>query len=126
MIQLYKSNKPNHGLVCVRGRWFLLFREDGIQRRIALNTTDETLARAHRDIAYEKLITEGAVFSDAKAGRPKTLSPGSAKLPPNVFYRKPYQARIGTKSLGYFDTAADALNRVDAEQSRDDGKGLPT
>ena len=111
-IQLYKSDKPNHGLVRVRKRWFLLFREDGTQRRVALNTTDEALARKHRDAAYAKLLASGATVCQRKAGRPKTAAPGNPKLPPNVFYRKPYQARVGKKALGYFDTPGEAAARV--------------
>ena len=112
MIQLYKSAKPNHGLVRVRKRWYMLYSEDGAQRRIALNTTDEAVARKHRDAAYAKLLANGAVICPRGAGRPKTSAPGIAKLPPNVFYRKPYQARIGVKSLGYFDTPEEAAARV--------------
>jgi hypothetical protein len=111
-IQLHKSNSPNHGLVCVRKRWFLVFREDGVQRRIALNTTDEQAAREYRDKAYEKLIANGAEVG-RKTGRPKILPPAhKGEFPEGVFYRHPWQARVGTKKLGNFATMGEAAARV--------------
>ena len=109
MIQLYKSTKPNHGLVRVRKRWFLVFREDGIQRRMALGTDDEATARANRDAAYATLLANGATFRDKKPGRPKIFT---GTLPEGVSFRNPWQAKVGGRSLGYFPTMADAEARV--------------
>ena len=115
MIYLHKSNSPNYGLVCVRKRWFLVFREDGVQRRIALNTTDEQVARTHRDAAYVKLVEAGA-----QLGRPKIIPPAhSGKFPEGVFYRHPWQAKVGTKNLGNFATMAEAEARIRSHQERD-------
>jgi hypothetical protein len=112
MIQLPKPDKPNHGLVCVRKRWFLVFREDGVQRRIALNTTDEQAARKYRDAAYSKLIENGAEVG-RKTGRPKILPPGfTGELPEGVSYRLPWQATVGKKKLGNYATMEDAAARV--------------
>jgi hypothetical protein len=111
-IQLPKPDKPNHGLVQVRKRWFLVFREDGVQRRIALNTTDETEARRHRDAAYAKLIENGAEVG-RKTGRPKILPPGfTGTLPEGVSYRLPWQATVGKTKLGNFATMDGAAARV--------------
>jgi hypothetical protein len=112
MIQLHKSDSPNHGLVRVRKRWFLVFREDGVQRRIALNTTDEQAAREYRDKAYVKLIENGAEVG-RKIGRPKITPPAhTGAFPEGVFYRLPWQARVGEKKLGNFATMAEAEARV--------------
>lgn len=112
MIYLHKSNSPNHGLVRVRKRWFLVFREDGVQRRVALNTSDEQAARQHRDAAYAKLIENGAEVG-RKVGRPKITPPSySGNFPDHVFYRHPWQARVGEKKLGNFATMAEAETRV--------------
>jgi hypothetical protein len=126
MIHLYHSDKPNHGLVRVRGRWLLLFREDGKQRRIALNTTDEAEARASRDAAYAKLIENGAVVGQ-KLGRPRITPPThSGEFPEGVFYRLPWQARVGTKKLGNFATMAEAEARVRGYfNEKEDEKSLP-
>ena len=111
-IQLPKPNKPNHGLVRVRKRWFLVFREDGVQRRIALNTTDEQAAREYRDAAYASLIANGAEVG-RKTGRPKILPPGfTGTFPEGVSYRLPWQAAAGKKKLGNFATMDEAVARV--------------
>jgi hypothetical protein len=113
MIELYNSRKPTHGLVRVRNRWFLVFKEDGVQRRMSLGTTDEAEARRVRDEAYAKLIAEGAILCPRKTGRPKITPPGfTGTLPDGVSYRHPWQARVGKKNLGYFPTMADAEARV--------------
>jgi hypothetical protein len=131
MIQLPKPDKPNHGLVQVRKRWFLVFREDGVQRRIALNTTDEQAAREYRDAAYAKLIENGAEVG-RKTGRPKILPPGfTGELPEGVSYRLPWVAAVGKKKLGNFATMEGAAARVrgylsvDADVRRDDGDQSP-
>jgi len=111
-IQLPKPDKPNHGLVQVRKRWFLVFREDGVQRRIALNTTDEQAAREYRDAAYASLIANGAEVG-RKTGRPKILPPGfTGTFPEGVSYRLPWQAVAGKKKLGNFATMDEAVARV--------------
>jgi len=113
MIHLYKSDKPNHGLVRVRNRWFLVFREDGVQRRMALGTTDEAEARANRDAAYATLIANGAAFHPARKGRPRIKPPGhTGAIPAHVFSRHPWQARVWKKNLGYFPTMVEAEARV--------------
>lgn len=113
MIHLYKSNSLNHGLVCVRGRWFLVFREDNVQRRVSLQTKDEATARSSRDAAYAKLLAEGAEIYPHDVGRPKIKPHGHVGgFPDDVFYRLPWQARIGKKNLGYFATMAEAEARV--------------
>jgi hypothetical protein len=113
MIELYNSRKLTHGLVRVRNRWFLVFKEDGVQRRVSLGTTDEAEARRVRDESYAKLIAEGAILCPRKTGRPKILPPGfTGTLPDGVSYRHPWQARIGKKNLGYFPTMGDAEARV--------------
>jgi hypothetical protein len=118
MIYLHKSNSPNYGLVCVRKRWFLVFREDGVQRRIALSTTDEQVARAHRDAAYVKLVEAGAQLG-CKIGRPKIIPPAhSGEFPEGVFYRHPWQAKAGTKNLGNFATMAEAEARIRSHQEK--------
>jgi len=128
MIQLHKPDHPNHGLVQVRKRWFFVFREDGVQRRIALNTTDEVEARRHRDAAYATLIANGAEVG-RRTGRPKILPLGfTGTLPEGVSYRLPWQAAVGKKKLGNFATMEEAAARVrgylsgNAESRRDDNK----
>jgi len=114
MIELYDSPKPNNALVKVDGRWFLRFKEDGIQRRVALATPDEETARRLRDEAHAKLLANGAaVMPVRKAGRPRMVPPGhTGDLPPHVTYRHPWHAEVEGKSLGFFATMAEAEARV--------------
>jgi len=114
MIELYNSPKPNNALVKVDGRWFLRFKEDGIQRRVALATSDEETARRLRDASHAKLLSSGAaVMPVRKAGRPRIAPPGhTGDLPPHVTYRHPWHAEVEGKSLGFFATMDEAEARV--------------
>jgi hypothetical protein len=109
MIELYNSNTPDKALILVRGRYFMLYTEDGKQHRVSLGTRDLATARMKRDAEYVKFLANGAQLCKRKAGR-TPLTPPDA--PEHVHYRHPWQARVGGRSLGYFATMGEAEARV--------------
>jgi plasmid stabilization system protein ParE len=110
MIHLFTNNRPDSALTFRYGEFFVRYKENGTQVFVPLNTADRKVAREMRDRIYEQLLAAGAKMPKRGKGRPPILPPDatSTDLPKNIFYRHPWQARVGKKVIGNYITQAAA------------------